>query len=164
MGGVLYLSDIFMDDEDGFLSDQVRSGDFKFTGNTSLAKATGRGRILQPIFQTLRLQRLGIDIFPAFILVMSLLRNGAGWTSRDAFSTFFVSELEAIFFVVTIFFLTRCQFQKSYHTPDSHGHSPGGDKAVIEAESSKTTGIGDVAFRPRRGPTHFFIPQTLNRR
>ena len=41
-----------------WLGDQIRSRDFKFTGNIGLAKATGRGRVLQPISRTLFFQDL----------------------------------------------------------------------------------------------------------
>jgi hypothetical protein len=32
------------------LSDQIRPWDFKFTGNISLTEATGRRRVLEPVF------------------------------------------------------------------------------------------------------------------
>jgi hypothetical protein len=50
--------------------------------------------------------------------------------------------------VVTIFPFTRCQLQKRDDTSNSYGHSLMGDEAVIEAEGSKTAGIGDMALGP----------------
>ena len=84
-----------------------------------MAKTAGRERILQPIFQPLRLQRFGIDVFLTFILVMSFFRNGLGRASRDALSAFFVSEQKTVLFVVTILFLAGSQLQKRDNAADS---------------------------------------------
>jgi len=60
--------------------------------SNSQGRRSGRGhrrrRILQTVFQTLRPQRLGIDVFFAFILVVPFLCNGARRTSENTFSTF----------------------------------------------------------------------------
>ena len=90
------------------LGDQVRPWDFKLAGDSSLTESAGGRRVLQPIFQTLRLQRLGIEIFAALILIVALFCNGANWTSRDALTTFFISKHKTIFFMLAVPFLARC--------------------------------------------------------
>ena len=129
-----------------YLSDQVGPWDFKFAGDVRLAETARRGRVFQPIFQPLCLQGFGINIFSTLILIVPLFCNSTCWTSGDALPTFIISELKAVFFVVTIFSLAGCQPQESNDTPNSNGHSFGSDEPFIETEGPETARIGDMAF------------------
>lgn len=142
----------------GFLSDQVGSWDFELAGNIGLAEATGRRRIFQSVFQTLRFQGFGIDVCLAFILVMTLFRNGTGRAPGNTLPAFLIPKDKTIFLGVTIYFLTGCQFQKGDNAPDSNRHPLWGDQSVIEAKGPKAAGIGYMALRPGGSPTRFLVP------
>ena len=146
------------------LGDQVGSWNLEFAGDIGLTQTTGRRRVRQPVFLPFLLEGFRIDIFFALIFVMAFFRNGAGRASRNAFSTFFVSKLETIFSVVSIFLFTRGQFEQGDGTAESNGNSLGSDEPVIEAEGPETAGVSDMAFRPGRSPAHLLIPKILKRR
>ena len=82
----------------------------------------------------------------AFVFVVSLFRNGIGWTPRYALSAFFIPKEEAIFFVVAVPSFARGQLQKGDDASYSDGHPFGSDETVIETEGSKTAGISNMAL------------------
>src|SRR4030042_5371734 len=112
----------------------------------------------------LRNQRLRVDVLPAFVLVMSFLRNSAGGTSRDAFAAFFIPEDQTILFGILISLVTRCQLQEGDNTPHPDGHPFGCDEAIVQAEGPEAAGIGCMALRPRRNPADFLVTKHLERR
>jgi hypothetical protein len=77
---------------------------------------------------------------------VTLFGDGTGRASLNALSAFFIPKRGTILFVVVIFSLSRCQFQKRDDAPDSDGHPFRGDEAIVEAEGSKTAGISHMAF------------------
>ena len=99
------------------------------------------------------MQRLGTDILPTFIFIVTLLRNGACGTSGDAFSTGFVSKEEAVLFEMAVLFLSGRQFEKGDDAPDADSDPLRRDEAVIETESPEAGRIGDMALGPGRRPS-----------
>ena len=79
---------------------------------------------------------------------MPFFCNGVGRAPLDAFSTFFIPELKTVFSVVAISLLARGQLQEGDDTSNSNGYSFWGDETIIEAEGSKTAGIGHMTLRP----------------
>ena len=86
---------------------------------------------MQPVFEPFFMQGVGPDILPTFVLIVTLLRDGACRTSGNTFPAAFISKEEAVLSEMAVFFLTRRQLQKSYDAPDSHRDPFGGDEPIV---------------------------------
>ena len=87
--------------------DQVGSGDLKFTGDAGLAKTTGGRKGFWAVLRPSCLHRFGIEVVPAFILVMTFFGDRTRRTPLHALSAFFISEEKAIFLRVVVSPITR---------------------------------------------------------
>ncbi len=128
------------------LGDQIRPGDLGFAGNTGLAKTTGGRKGNRAVFRSLRKHGFGVQILPAFVLVMTLFGDRTHGTPLHALPAFFISEEKAVLFRLAVSPLTRRQLQVGHDTSDTHSLSFRGDEAVAETERPETARIGDMTF------------------